>query len=141
MSKMGQLFYEVTEIISKAMEYEDGETGMDLCIKMYCDDNKISEDVCRQAQKFAFEQSALEAGIPLAVIRGEKKLGKRDMNLDDIEITEFGDLAVGGHRYVDTFVQAAHWKSTGKDLTDSELDRLMECHHDFVHEKILEYIY
>lgn len=137
MGQMKQLLSIVEEIIEKSAEYEDGETGMARCIQMYCKDNLISEDICQQAQKFAFEQSALDAGIPLAVIRGNER--PQVMNLADIEITDFGGL-VGGPKYVDSFVEAAYWISTGEELTDVELDRLMECHHDFVHEKLLEYI-
>jgi len=61
-------------IINKAAEYEDGETGLDLCIKMYCEDEGINEEVCEAAQRLAHRQGALEAGIPLSVINGNKKL-------------------------------------------------------------------
>lgn len=64
----------INKIINGAIEYEDGETGEDRCIERYCEDNGIDEEICELAQQIAFERSASQAGIPLKVIRGEKKL-------------------------------------------------------------------
>ena len=66
----------INKIIDGAISYEDGETGEHECIHRYCEDNNIDEETCELAQKIAFERGASQAGIPLKVIRGEKKLNE-----------------------------------------------------------------
>lgn len=58
----------LNEIISLAADLEDGETGTDRCIELVC------EKLCEEAQKKAFTDGALAAGIPLSVIEGRTKL-------------------------------------------------------------------
>lgn len=42
--------------------------------------------------------------------------------------------------FCDAFVIAASWDD-GKDLTDAELDELMDKHRDFLYEKLIEKIF
>jgi hypothetical protein len=57
-----------------AADYEDGETGIAECIRLYCQDKGIDDETCEAAVEEAFIQGALSAGIPYAVIMGERKL-------------------------------------------------------------------
>ena len=66
----------INKIINEAASYEDGETGEDRCIELYCEDNNIDKDVCELAKQVAFERAASQAGIPKSVIKGEKKLSE-----------------------------------------------------------------
>lgn len=59
----------INQIIDKSADYEDGETGADACIDLYCEEEGIAEEI-----EVYTEREALAAGIPLSVIRGEKKL-------------------------------------------------------------------
>lgn len=61
-------------IYDGAVEYEDGETGMDRCIELFCEDNTIDDQTCEWVQRVAFIKGATEAGIPLQVALGKKKL-------------------------------------------------------------------
>lgn len=125
------------QIVEKAAEYQDDETGIEDCIDLFCEAEGLDNDLAEAAKRYAFVQGALEAGIPLAVIEGREKLA---MNLSDIEVTELGDIKEGP-KFVDAFVQEAYWKSSGRDLTDAELDRLNENHSEFVHAQVLDYLY
>lgn len=63
-------------IYQGALEYEDGEVGVNTCIEMFCEDNQIDDQTCEWAQEVAFVKAGLEAGVPLEVITGEKKLSE-----------------------------------------------------------------
>jgi hypothetical protein len=58
----------INEIIRLAADLEDGETGTYKCITLAC------LELAEEAVETSYRQSALEAGIPLAVIEGKAKL-------------------------------------------------------------------
>jgi hypothetical protein len=58
----------IKTIIELAVDVEDGETGTGRCIEQVC------KELREAAQREAFKQSALDAGIPLSVIEGRTKL-------------------------------------------------------------------
>ncbi len=60
-------------IIEGSKDLEDGETGIDQCIALYC------EQLAQDASRKAFRDGALEAGIPRAVVDGERKLTQSEM--------------------------------------------------------------
>jgi len=133
----------LSDIIEKAADYEDGETGVDRCIELYCEDHGVSEEDCNRAKRQAFYQGSIEAGIPKQIVldhlNGVKSKAKLPLNLADIEITDMSNLQPP--RFVDCMVESAYWKSTGRDLTDSEIERLQDEHSDFVHEAAVAYFY
>jgi hypothetical protein len=64
----------IEQIISGAIDLEDGETGINKCIDWFCKENSICQDLADKAKHEAFKQGAIEAGIPLLVIEGKTKL-------------------------------------------------------------------
>ena len=75
--------------------------------------------------------------IEEATIRG--KSDSIPLNLADIEITEMGCLTPP--RFVDTYVETAYWKSTGRPLSESEIEKLNDNHPEFIHESALSTYY
>jgi hypothetical protein len=61
-------------IIEGSTEYEDGETGMINCIEKYCEENNVDLVAGYAAYDYYINKKALQAGIPLIVIEGHKKL-------------------------------------------------------------------
>jgi len=64
----------LNQILAGAADIEDGETGADRCIEIYCEQHGFSKETAEKAQQEAFKIGALEAGIPLSVIEGKTKL-------------------------------------------------------------------
>ena len=63
-------------------------------------------------------------------------------NLTDIRVTGIDGIDHSDYpKFTDAFVVSAYWKSTEKDLTESELDELNENHSDFVYESTQDWIY
>lgn len=58
--------------------YEDGETGMAGCIDLYAEENDVNRSMADFLTEYAHLQGALEAGIPLAVVLGQRKLNDND---------------------------------------------------------------
>lgn len=69
-------------IIESASDLEDGEMGMDKCIEEFCTQHNLSDEACEIAQKRAFKLAALEAGIPLEVVEGKRKLNSYEIPQD-----------------------------------------------------------
>lgn len=84
----------IEEIANTASDrYEDGETGMDVCIGMYIrdifgfdHDDDLPEDLedlsCWVFDRW-YRTEALNHGIPLSVINGEKKITDCFDSLED----------------------------------------------------------
>lgn len=64
----------IDKIIEESQDFADEDTSIFECIKLYCKKHKINEKLMEQAQRTAFVNGALEAGIPLSVIEGKTKL-------------------------------------------------------------------
>jgi len=65
---------DVDQILKGSLDYEDGETGVDRCIDLFCDQQGVSDQLRERAKWEAFKRGALGAGIPLSVIEGKTKL-------------------------------------------------------------------
>lgn len=62
------------EIIEQACsDYEDGQTGVSACVEMFVEENNLSHDV-DEVLGLYFKNEARQAGIPLSVVNGDKKL-------------------------------------------------------------------
>ena len=63
-----------------------------------------------------------------------------ELILKDIRILSFDDI---DHKDYPKFCDAVASKATyqGRDMTDEELDYLNDNHSDFVHEKLMDYLY
>lgn len=57
-------------------EYEDGTIGVDRCIELYAENNNLSEHWIEFLQNYCFIQGALDAGIPLDIIFGQRELSE-----------------------------------------------------------------
>jgi len=58
-----------------------------------------------------------------------KDIDKHDCEFSYVNHLDYPD-------YSDAYIERATWKSTGKELTESELDQLHEEHNDWVYETI-----
>lgn len=67
-------------------------------------------------------------------------LSHTPLNLNDIVDIEL-EIGGGPHDYADSFINSATWNSTGKSLTQNELDQLNDEHSDFVYEEIMNQLY
>lgn len=65
---------DLDKIIKAAGAYEDGDTGIDRCIELYCQEHGIDSEVSDAACRKAHTDGALAAGIPRSVIEGKSKL-------------------------------------------------------------------
>jgi hypothetical protein len=65
---------ELDKIIEASGDLEDGETGTQRCIEIYCERNGLSEEIAAQAYRRHFNREARAHGIPQSVIDGKTKL-------------------------------------------------------------------
>lgn len=64
------------------------------------------------------------------------------MNLSDIEDCEIAGVDRRDYPdYCDAYIERASWKSTGKDLTEEELDELHDKHSDWVYEEVMRQVH
>jgi hypothetical protein len=61
-------------LIGEASKLEDGMTGFARCMKTYCEQNGIDQDLGRQAVEYWEKHEAIAAGIPKSVVDGKAKL-------------------------------------------------------------------
>lgn len=72
--RIDQAFY--NQVISESMDYQEDETGMFEAIRHYCELNGIDSEVAEEIIDRYDLQMALDAGIPLSVATGKKKLSE-----------------------------------------------------------------
>jgi len=62
--------------------------------------------------------------------------------LDDIEDIQWDGIhGWDAPDFCDAYITSASWKSTGKNLTDNELDDIMDNHRDWVYDQLQRHLY
>jgi hypothetical protein len=57
-------------------DWEDGTLGVARCVELWCEEHGISQETADRAVAWEYRRSAIEAGIPRAVIDGEIRLNQ-----------------------------------------------------------------
>jgi hypothetical protein len=55
-------------------------------------------------------------------------------DLDGIDVKDYPD-------FTDAYVTAAHWRDTGTDLTEAELNELNKDHPSFIYELVINRVF
>lgn len=110
----------------------------------YCqihDPEQPDRSECEACQK-DFEHSALEAGIPLAVIRGEAELKpekpKRDGKIRDQKGREVEVSRVDGHVGEGAYIEECYYADDDSEVPDDVIDWLNDNYAEQLYEQFYE---